>query len=96
MLGTEGAARWRPLLEWPESLALIRAEVRILGDGGVRPAELCEVLLGHAPPRGTRYARIGLRGPGGMDLCSAPAFVQKGPRPREATETLVRPEALVR
>lgn len=76
------AAALHATLEWPETLALVRATVRIAGDGGIRPRELAEALLDRVPPTGTRYARLGLLGPRGMDLCSPEALQQKGPPPR--------------
>jgi radical SAM-linked protein len=69
----------REQLEWPAGSTLITAAVRIAGDGGVRPVELAEALLGSAPPDGTRYARLSLLGPGGIDLCSAEALRPKAP-----------------
>jgi radical SAM family uncharacterized protein/radical SAM-linked protein len=83
VLPEAAAAAIRQLLEWPASLAVVRATVRIAGDGGIRPIELAEALLDKAPPPGTRFARLGLLGPDGMDLCSPAALLQKGPR-REA------------
>lgn len=73
------AAALREQLEWPADSTLITATVRIAGDGGVRPVELAEALLGSAPPDGTRYARLSLLGPGGIDLCSAEALRPKAP-----------------
>ncbi|MFO0574742.1 MAG: TIGR03960 family B12-binding radical SAM protein [Polyangia bacterium] len=70
-------AALRALLEWPQDTAVITASVRLAGDGGIRPVELAEVLLGAAPPAGMRYARLGLLGPGGIDLCAAEALRPK-------------------
>lgn len=44
---------------WPDATQLIRARVRIGNQGGVRPQELAQALLGEIPP-GLRYARLGL------------------------------------
>ena len=91
VVGEEEAAQQRELLEWPASLTLLRAEVRVLGDGGVRPAELCEVLTGRPAPRGTRYARLGLRGPDGLDLCAATALGQSAQLLKMAKSAMQRP-----
>ena len=75
----------------PENeLAIIKAQVRIAGDGGIKPTELAQVLLDAPLPPRTRFARLSLLGPAGMDLCSPAALQQKGspaanrPRPPAA------------
>ena len=84
------AAELRERLEWPPELAIIKAQVRIAGDGGIKPTELAQVLLDAPLPPRTRFARLSLLGPAGMDLCSPAALQQKGspaanrPRPPAA------------
>ena len=46
-------------LGWSADYEVVRARVRIDNQGGVRPVELAEALLG-AVPSGVRYARLGL------------------------------------
>ncbi len=65
----EAAAPLRKTLEWPTQLVMVRAVLRVCGDGGAKPSEVATALLGQPPPPFSRYARIGLYGPGGADLC---------------------------
>jgi radical SAM family uncharacterized protein len=87
VLPETAATDLRELLEWPRGLALLRATVRIAGDGGIRPVELAAALLDRPPPTGTRFARTGLLGPAGMDLCSGAALQKKAPAPRAERPT---------
>jgi radical SAM-linked protein len=48
---------------------ILLARLRIAADGGAKPSEVAEAVLGMAPPPGTRYARVALSGPKGADLC---------------------------
>jgi radical SAM family uncharacterized protein/radical SAM-linked protein len=53
------SASVRGELGWPADYEVVRARVRIDNQGGVRPIELAQALLGSVPS-GTRYARLGL------------------------------------
>ena len=53
------SASVRGELGWPADYEVVRARVRIDNQGGVRPVELAQALLGSVPS-GTRYARLGL------------------------------------
>jgi len=55
----ESSQSVRGELGWPADYEVVRARVRIDNQGGVRPVELAEALLG-AVPSGVRYARLGL------------------------------------
>jgi radical SAM family uncharacterized protein/radical SAM-linked protein len=66
----EEAARLRGLLGWSDGLLVLLARVRVLGDGGVKPVELAEVLLQRAPGAGVRYGRVALLAEGGEDPCA--------------------------
>jgi radical SAM-linked protein len=59
----------RQALEWSPELTIVLARLQVFGDGGAKPSEVAEALLGQRPPAGTRYARTGLYGQGGADLC---------------------------
>ncbi len=48
---------------------ILLARLRIAADGGAKPSEVAEAVLGAAPPPGTRYARVALSGLQGADLC---------------------------
>ena len=93
VLSESAAAAMRATLEWPASLAIVRATVRIAGDGGIRPTELTEALLDKPAPVGTRFARLGLVGPIGMDLCSPAALLQKKGTLRPETPATDEPAA---
>lgn len=58
-LGDPTSASVRDELGWPADYDVVRARVRIDNQGGVRPVELAQALLG-AVPAGVRYARLGL------------------------------------
>lgn len=53
------SASVRDELGWSSDYEVVRARVRIDNQGGVRPVELAEALLGSLPS-GIRYARLGL------------------------------------
>lgn len=55
----EQSASVRDELGWSSDYEVVRARVRIDNQGGVRPVELAEALLGTLPS-GIRYARLGL------------------------------------
>ena len=58
-LAGESSQSVRSELGWSADFEVVRARVRIDNQGGVRPVELAEALLG-AVPSGVRYARLGL------------------------------------
>lgn len=60
------------------SSPIVVARLRIAPDGGAKPSEVAEALLGFPAPAGTRYARVALSGPHGADLCD---LIQPLPRP---------------
>ena len=62
----------------PDAGAIVVARLRIAADGGAKPSEVAEALLGSPAPAGTRYARVALTGPGSADLCE---LTQPLPRP---------------
>jgi len=65
--GDEGAAVARAL-DWPaEGGRVLRVVARITDQGGAKPVELVEALLGAVPPEATRYGRLALRAQGGVD-----------------------------
>jgi radical SAM family uncharacterized protein/radical SAM-linked protein len=68
-LSAEAAEPLRRALFWPQDLCIVRAHLRVMGDGGAKPSEVAAALLGEAPRSGTRYARIGLYGQSHADLC---------------------------
>lgn len=62
---------------------ILRARLRVAADGGAKPGEVAEALLGVPPPPGTRYARVALSGPGGADLCDLiQPLVRPAPPPK--------------
>ena len=58
VLGADDSTPLRNELEWSAGGSLIAWKVKILSDGAAKPSEVVEALLGHAPPEGTRYARV--------------------------------------
>jgi radical SAM-linked protein len=60
-------------LEWPAGGTVLRFRLRIGDDGGAKPSEVVQALLGAAPPDGTRYARLALWG--GVDEQPVDAFL---------------------
>ena len=54
-------------LEWPEGGSVILWRARISDEGGVKPSEVVQALVGTVPP-GTRYARLAL-----VEQSAAPA-----------------------
>jgi radical SAM family uncharacterized protein/radical SAM-linked protein len=54
------AAALAQTLEWPVGGTILVSRVRVGDEGGAKPSEVVEALLGGAPPEGTRYARVAL------------------------------------
>ena len=50
------------ILSYPLVRLLVRFRVRLMGDGGVKPTEVVESLLGAPPPSPLRLARLALLG----------------------------------
>lgn len=87
VLSFEAADPLRRALGWPPTLTVLRARLRIEQDGGAKPSEVATALLSMPPPPGTRYARIGLYGPGGTDLCD-PLLL---PAPKSPAAPMLQP-----
>jgi radical SAM-linked protein len=64
--GDDGAQVVRSL-DWPPDGRVLRIVARITDQGGAKPVELVEALLGAVPPEATRYGRLSLRAADGTD-----------------------------
>jgi radical SAM-linked protein len=56
----EESAALATALEWPAGGTILVSRVRVGDEGGAKPSEVVEALLGGVPPEGTRYARVAL------------------------------------
>ncbi len=74
------------LLGLGEHGRILVARLRLAQDGGAKPSEAAQALLGTAAPAGTRYARIALHGPGESDLCAPQNLRPSVPRPAAPTD----------
>jgi radical SAM family uncharacterized protein/radical SAM-linked protein len=61
-VGPDEIAALRAQLGWVGAGPMIAYRLRIGDDGGAKPVEVAEALLGDKPPEGTRYARTALWG----------------------------------
>jgi radical SAM-linked protein len=59
------------LLDWPPGGSALVWRLHVGDEGGAKPAEVVEALLGASPPEATRYARTGLWAEDAKDLLDA-------------------------
>jgi hypothetical protein len=67
---------------------VLRIVARITDQGGAKPVELVEALLGAPPPEATRFGRIALRAAGGVDPLDLEALAAARAAAKRAVESL--------
>jgi radical SAM family uncharacterized protein/radical SAM-linked protein len=86
LLPPAAAAEVAAVLGMSQTGSILLARLRLAQDGGAKPSEAAQALLGAPAPAGTRYARVALHGPGETDLCAAQNLIPPPPPPPRSSE----------